>query len=229
MVSYLTMFVVLLVVIWLLIHGGVWLGQRITPYLFTASAYVLAFTVLGFVPLCFTKETRVTGGSGMVIASFVFGITLWFWSLLLTYQTWGWLAVIIGLVIMGIGVFPIALIAMAIHGEWKIFAELILIAVLTFGFRGAGSYVTAQYQSDPGEPETMPTKLIVSTWLLFACSFMPKISYVTALPLLVCAIVLLFSKNKRARKHGIAAGSMLVALLALAFTVGWASSDLLLR
>ena len=74
------------------------------------------------------------------IRAYVYGLTLWFWALLLTYLIWGIRAVFIGLFIAGIGVIPIAILATALNGEWIITGEIILLLVLTCGSRMLGLY-----------------------------------------------------------------------------------------
>jgi hypothetical protein len=227
-IGLLFVWILALVVLWmlglLLIKGGVWLSERITPWLFSISWGVLAFAFLGFLPLCASKETRGVGGLGLHISSYAFGATLWFWSLLLTYTTWGWIAVIIGLLIAGVGVLPIALLATAFKGEWAIFGQLLLLTVATFGARFLGIHFMVRHEQEPGEPG-MPVKLIVATWLLFAGSFaggfIPYGAYVSLGLFLICAIVLLFSKTPRARKHGKVALATIAAIWAILLAIGF--------
>ena len=206
----------------LLIKGGVWLSERITPWLFGVSWLTLFLAFLGFLPLCASKETRGVGGLGLFVASYIFGVTLWFWSLLLTYTLWGGIALIIGLLFAGVGVVPIALLATAFKGEWAIFGELLLLLVATFGTRGLGFYFLGRYDQDPGEPDVR-IKLIVSTWLLFAISLLPVpyVAYITYAPFMVCGLILIFSKNRTARKHGKYALGGFIALLAIFFVIGF--------
>ena len=75
-----------------------------------------------------------------MISSYVYGVTLWFWSLLLTYSIWGVGAVIIGIFLAGIGVVPLAMIATAMEGEWAVTGEIILLLIFTFGSRMLGFY-----------------------------------------------------------------------------------------
>lgn len=63
------------------------------------------------------SKTRGFSALGLLIASYAFGAILWVWSLLLTLQLWGALAVIIGLLIMGIGIVPVAILAVIFHAE----------------------------------------------------------------------------------------------------------------
>jgi hypothetical protein len=54
---------------------------------------------------------------------------------LLTLAIWGIGAIIIGFLIAGIGVVPIAILATLIKGLWPHFIELVLLTILTFSCR----------------------------------------------------------------------------------------------
>ena len=208
----------------LLIKGGVWLSERVTPWLFYVSQAVLFIAFLGLLPLCASKETRGVGGIGLYVASYVFGVTLWFWSLLVTYTLWGEIALIIGLLIAGVGVLPIALLATVFKGEWKLLGELFLLLVATFGTRFLGLHFLALHERDSGEPDT-PIRLIVATWLLFACSFIPYLGYVAFIPFIVCSIVLCCSKSRKAKRHGRVLLSLIAVLVLTLFAIGFIYYD----
>jgi hypothetical protein len=122
------------------IKGGVWLGAIVLPWLSIIMWLVFILNVIIFLPLGIFKKTRSVSAFGFVISSYVYGLTLWFWALLLTYLIWGTTAVFIGLFIAGIGVVPIAILATALNGEWAITGQIILLLVLTFGSRMLGFY-----------------------------------------------------------------------------------------
>ncbi|MBA7553862.1 hypothetical protein ES705_46466 [subsurface metagenome] len=122
------------------IKGGVWLGAMVLPWLSIIMWLVFILDIIIFLPLGIFKKTRSVSAFGLVISSYVYGLTLWFWALLLTYLIWGIRAVFIGLFIAGIGVIPIAILATALNGEWIITGEIILLLVLTCGSRMLGLY-----------------------------------------------------------------------------------------
>jgi len=122
------------------IKGGVWLGAMVLPWLSIMMWLVFILNIIIFLPLGIFKKTRSVSAFGFVISSYVYGLTLWFWALLLTYLIWGTRAVFIGLFIAGIGVIPIAILATAFKGEWIITGEIILLLVLTYGSRMLGFY-----------------------------------------------------------------------------------------
>ncbi len=122
------------------IKGGVWLGAKVLPWLSIVMWFVFALDILIILPLGIFKKTKGASAIGLVVSSYIYGLTLWFWALLLTYIIWGAVAVFIGLFIAGVGVVPIAMLATAINGEWAITGQIVLLLVLTFGSRMLGFY-----------------------------------------------------------------------------------------
>jgi len=84
----------------------------------------------------------------MYISSYVFGLTLWFLGLLLTYFTWGFLGVFIGLVLGGVGVVPVAMLAALINGEFFTLGILVFLTMLTFGTRALGMYLAGRAEKN---------------------------------------------------------------------------------
>jgi hypothetical protein len=130
----------------LFIRGGVWLGEKILPWLMLLSIIVLAFNIVILLPLSIFSLTRPWAGLGFFISSFIFGMTGWFMGLLLTWTLWGGMAVIVGLLIMGIGVVPIAMLATLFNGMWIDLGFLTLAIILTFGLRTLGMTLTESTQ-----------------------------------------------------------------------------------
>src|SRR5437870_4460788 len=108
----------------LLIYGTLWVSATIYPWLVAINGFVLVALVLLLLPLAGFRKTRGFSGLGIVLGSYVFGLTLWVWALLLTFQIWGWFAVVIGLLIAGIGIVPIAMLATLFSGEWSLLGQL---------------------------------------------------------------------------------------------------------
>ncbi|HAP00260.1 MAG TPA: hypothetical protein DCQ83_09480 [Fibrobacteres bacterium] len=125
------------------VKGGVWAGQRAYPLLSGLSRFALLITVLVLAPLAVIPRTRLFAGLGIIAASYVFGFTLWMWSLLLTYNLWGLFAVILGLFFLGVGIVPIALLAALFNGEWTTLTQLILLAIFVPVSRSTGFFLAA--------------------------------------------------------------------------------------
>jgi hypothetical protein len=69
-------------------------------------------------------------------------------SLLVTLNLWGLTAAIIGLLFMGIGILPVALLACIFKGEWSIFFQLILQLALLIGCRLYGFYLAHKAEQE---------------------------------------------------------------------------------
>lgn len=131
----------LIILAFFLIEGGVKLGEVIYPYLAIATGFTIGVTFLILLPLSLFKRARYFSASLLLVASFVFGLSLWIWALILTYHLWGVVAVFIGLFLLGVGVVPIAMLATLFNGMWPQLLELIVLTVLVFGVRAYSLYL----------------------------------------------------------------------------------------
>lgn len=120
------------------IKGATWASETLLPIFQTLTAICFGLAVFVLLPLAIPKVTRPWAGLGLYITSYVFGATLWMLGFLLTLGTWGVVAVVIGIFFLGVGVVPIAMLAMATHGEWGLFFGLILLLVVMFACRLGG-------------------------------------------------------------------------------------------
>jgi hypothetical protein len=141
-------FLLIALLIALFVHGGAWLGEKAYPWLVSISAFTLAVSVLVLLPLSFFRRTRGFAAVGLLISSYVFGLNLWVWGLLLTYHLWGAWAVILGLFIIGVGVVPFAMLATLFKGMWPQLGELIFLTVLVFGLRAYSIHLANKADSE---------------------------------------------------------------------------------
>lgn len=124
-----------------ILKGSLWFSVKVFPLMGIVFWIVLIFSIVILVPLSIIKKTREIGLIGILITSYIYGLLLWVWSFLITFSTWGWIAVIIGLVIAGIGVVPIALLATILTAHWATLLEIIILIVITFGVRFLALYI----------------------------------------------------------------------------------------
>jgi len=138
--GFLTFLTMLLLPILFLV-GALWLGDKVLPWLGLFSMIALGICIFVLLPLAIFRSTRAVAGGLFLWISFVFGLTGWFFGLLLTYSLWGIIAVIIGLFILGIGVVPIGMLAALVNGMWLELGVLILAIVLTFCCRAFAAFL----------------------------------------------------------------------------------------
>jgi hypothetical protein len=130
------------------LYGGVAIAPVILPWLFLISAVVFVLCLVVILPLAIFRPLRPWSGLAIYIASYLFGITCWFSGLLITWSTWGGIAVIIGLLFMGIGVVPIAIVASLFKAMWGNLIFMIVMVVVTFGTRIVGTMLATSEESE---------------------------------------------------------------------------------
>lgn len=124
------------------INGAVWVGENVLQWLIDTTWIVLAVNIFIILPLALFRKTGVYGGIAMYYSSLLFGLTLWFLGLLTTYFTWGFLGVFIGLALGGVGVVPVAMLAMLLDGEFFTLFVLVFLTILTFGTKFLGLFLS---------------------------------------------------------------------------------------
>jgi len=107
------------------------------------AVFGIAFSIclLLLLPLAIIPATRGLSGNGFYLASYVFGVILWILSMAFVYIEWGLFPVIIGLILGGIGVVPIAILASIFEGQWAVLGNLTVLIVLTIGLRIFGVWL----------------------------------------------------------------------------------------
>jgi len=112
-----------------------WIGGNIMPLVSTAQTYFLWAAFLVFLPLAFFRKSRGAAGFYFsIVGLIVLGIHLWLSSLLTTWDIWALWGTIIGLLIAGIGVIPIAFLASILKGNTQALLELVTMASILTAF-----------------------------------------------------------------------------------------------
>ena len=120
------------------ILGSAWAAKHLLSPLIVIGWLAVALDVAILLPLSIFKRLRGFTGSVIFISSYVFGLVTWLLGFVLTYSLWGVGAVIIGILFLGGGVVPMALLATMFKGLWDPFFTLLLLAIITFASRGMG-------------------------------------------------------------------------------------------
>jgi len=90
------------------------------------------------------KLTRGIGGAGLYISSYLVGINLWVWSLMVAYSLAGLIWLLIGVLAGGIGIVPIAIIASLLKAEWTMAGQIFILLVIVFALRWFGVYLAGK-------------------------------------------------------------------------------------
>lgn len=116
---------------------GAKVGATILPLVSWLTGILFAINVIALL-VAISRKTRGVVGIIIFISSYVYGLQTWITGLLVTLALWGWIAVIIGLFMGGIGVVPIGMAAAIFNGHWGIFFVLLVNVILTYGARAIG-------------------------------------------------------------------------------------------
>lgn len=131
-----------------ILKGNLWFNKRIFPWTFLIFFITLILDSFILLPISITRKNRKIGFAGLLVSSYLIGLLLWSWSFLFVYSIWGWTAIIIGLIIAGIGVVPIAIIALIFNSQWLVLLQLVILIIITFGIRFAVSYFAKKSDSN---------------------------------------------------------------------------------
>jgi hypothetical protein len=98
----------------------------------TFVAKIVSLTVIVPISLILAifRKTGKVAGIGLMISTGVFALDLWLWSAVIIYQGAGLIVMIVGILLAGVGVFPVAIIVSALHREWMIAGYIIFALVV---------------------------------------------------------------------------------------------------
>jgi hypothetical protein len=136
--GYFLIMVAVILGIDLFFYGTGWVAEKILPALnWIATIWMLIMVVVG-TPFLFSRKTRGLVGFGWMQWGGFTAIIIWLTCLVVVLQIWGIWAAILGVILAGIGIVPVALAALAIHSEWAVFWVILGTIGMIWGARGFG-------------------------------------------------------------------------------------------
>lgn len=118
----------------LLFTLGVTASAVIAPYIYFVASTLFVINIFTLL-VAIVPSTRGVAGIILYVSSYVYGLATWIYGLFVTLSLWGVLAIIIGLLLGGVGVVPIGMLASLFHGRWDIFFTLLILTLLVYGTR----------------------------------------------------------------------------------------------
>ena len=123
----------------MLLRGTPWIAENFYPWTVQAAKVALFFVVPTCSVLSFFRKGRGIGGLGLVLSSYVIGFSLWVWSLIVAYALAGVFWIIVGLLFVGIGVIPIAMVAAALNAQWSVAGQMLIGIIVVYTLRVVGT------------------------------------------------------------------------------------------
>ena len=131
--GYLLLFVFLSIPIFFLL-GAAEFSVWALDWIPGAFAIALGACVL-LMPLAIIPASRGLAANLFSITSLVFGACLWLYTLAFTYLEWGMLAVVIGVMLAGVGVIFTGIVAAIFAGAWGVLGNMALLFAMFVGSR----------------------------------------------------------------------------------------------
>lgn len=129
------MFFGMLVIPIALLIGAATFSVWVLKWTFPAFAITFLISLFLLAPLAVIPPARSVSAAGFLIASFVFAAILWLWGMAYTYEAWGFIGVIVGLLFFGGGVVLLAMFAALVHADWGNLGVFVVTAALIVGYR----------------------------------------------------------------------------------------------
>lgn len=108
-----------------------------------AAGFVFLLDLL-FLPLAVLRRLRRAIGAMIFVSSFLFGLNLWLLSAMVAFSFWGYFGLFIGLIWVGIGVVPVALLAAAFGGAWALVGAITANFAFVRGARILGAWLSGE-------------------------------------------------------------------------------------
>ena len=119
-----------------ILKGFAWTANNIYPPLSSiAGVAAIVLVIAGFVFLVWKRN-----GIILLLGAYVWIFTFWVWCLLAVFATLGMVGVGVGIILLGIGVIPLAGIGMLISGWWALLLMFLVNLIGSFGLWFLGNH-----------------------------------------------------------------------------------------
>ena len=113
--------------------------------------FALAIDILSL-PLALIKRARHIVSMVLFVSSYLFGMILWTYCAGMSFVFWGYTGLFVGLIWLGVGVVPVALLAASLHSDWMIVGNILFGLFLTFGARFFALILESRSFLEPANP-----------------------------------------------------------------------------
>jgi hypothetical protein len=143
----LVIFAGLMLVAVLVLKGMEWVFERIFPWILRGEILLLFLCIVSL-PFAFFRRTRPFPAITLTISNNVFWLGLWVLGFLIVYDLWGLVGLVIGLLLGGVGVVPLAALAALTKGAWPLLETLGLAFLFAMLVSIAAAWLSATVERD---------------------------------------------------------------------------------
>lgn len=134
----------LLMIVMFFVRGIEWVDSFVYFWSIRITALDLFIVLPISLLLLLPKKTRGLGGTLLHWSSYVFGFSLWIACFISCFVFAGYTGIVIGLILAGIGIVPLAMLLAAFHGVWSFVAQTAGTVVFIYALRYFGLYMVAK-------------------------------------------------------------------------------------
>jgi hypothetical protein len=145
----------LLFVCVLMLRGAAWVIDKALPWVFFVAICAFCLSLIVFLPLSFFRRTRSVSAVCFLLASYLIGLWTWCYGFEVAFDIWGTTGIIVGMLLGGVGVFPVAVLAAMFRAEWWIVFDLFVYLAITFGLRFYSIFLNEKVQRRAREEELL--------------------------------------------------------------------------
>jgi len=131
-----------------LLKGLVWFAHEIFPYFLLVGSAIFWLSIVIVLPLALIKKMRGDVGIFFMLSATFLGLILLIQSIIEVYNVWGWIGLLIGLILGGITIIPEAFIATILNRQWAECENLIGFLIPTLVFYGLGVWLILKHEKD---------------------------------------------------------------------------------
>lgn len=124
-----------------LLYGAATASVWAVEFLPSVFGWSITIAALILTPLALIPASRGLAGNGFVFVSYAFALILWLYSMAYVYLEWGFVPVVVGILMGGVGIVPIAFILSIFDAAWGVLGNICVLATLAFGVRILGFWL----------------------------------------------------------------------------------------
>ncbi len=125
------------------LYGLVWITSKLYPIIQALASLGTVLLIFMLLPSAIFRGSRNFCGNGIVLVSYVWGLSLWMWALLLLYELWGLGGLFLGFILLPAAV-PLVCVALLLGGEFSTTGLIILSVIMIFAVRALGHWIISK-------------------------------------------------------------------------------------
>jgi len=139
-------FILFIFIVTFLVRGGVSFIESHQDLISSINGVIIG---LIFILLIFSiiPKLRIFTGTSIVYLTLVWIFLLWLNSLAITYELWGFVGIFVGAIMLGIGIFATAILALFFNGQGIAALILLVTLVIMYSVRALGLWIANKHKN----------------------------------------------------------------------------------